>query len=73
MGKVMVARDINLPFHHDSWHPTSQKFAVIRALVNRMLSLPLAPGAEELETWFIERVAAVNGLKSNVRRCCTVS
>jgi len=29
-----------------------------------MLSLPLAPDAEELETKLIERIAAVNGLRS---------
>ena len=33
-----------------------------------MLSLPLAPDAEDLEMELIERIAAVNGLRSNVRR-----
>ena len=57
-----------LCIHYDSWHPTKQKFAVVRALVHRMLSLLLTPDAEELETKLIERIAAVNGLRSKVHR-----
>jgi len=57
-----------LSIHQDSWYPTNQKFAVVRALVNRVVSLPLAPDTEEVETKLIERIAAVHGLRSNVRR-----
>ena len=53
--------------HSNSWHPTTQKLAVIRAAVNRMFILPLTPEAEECEIRMIESIATTNGLKVDVR------